>query len=175
METIKTLKQLTYNLNLGPGYEGYSGMMKAIHFDPEELEAICSWHPDHYTRIRIYDTQCVEALITCWPPGCKGPIHNYELQEGWIKMLKGELTLEYIGIRATTAEVYSSTVLKEGHFAYLNDGIGYHRFSNNSEEPSIALHFYSDKITEWHQFDEARGVVEVVPTHCDLELDPQSP
>lgn len=170
MEAITTLEQLRYNLTLGPGYEGYPAMIKAIDLGSEELEKVCYWKDDRYTRIRIYDTDCVEGLITCWPAGEEGPIHNYELQQGWVKVLKGELVLEYFRINPKV-EMYSRKVIPEGEYAYLNDSIGYHRFANRSDQRSVALHVYSDKITAWHQFDEATGTVSLVQTSCDIALD----
>ncbi len=171
MEDITTLERLKYNLNMGPGYEGFSGLIESINLTDAELEKICKWQEDRYTRIRVYDTESLEAVITCWPAGSQGPIHNYELQQGWIKVLKGELYLEYYRLFSTDIEAYGKKEIKEGEYAYLNDGLGYHRFANRGDKPAIALHLYSDKITEWHKYNELTGLVELVPVTCDLELD----
>lgn len=171
MESISTLERLKYNLTMGPGHEGYQALIEAIDLSPEELEQICQWESQRYTRIRVYDTESLEAVITCWPPQTVGPIHNYELQQGWIKVLKGELDLEYYRLFSTDVQGYGKRRIGEGHFAYLNDGLGYHRFANHGAEPAIALHLYSDKITEWHAYNEKTGLVELVPVKCDVELD----
>lgn len=170
MEAITTLEQLRYNLTLGPGFEGYSAMVNAIDLNQQELDEACYWKDERYTRIRIYDTDCVEGLITCWPAGKEGPIHNYELQQGWIKVLRGELVVEYFRLKPKV-EMYAEKVIRAGEYVYLNDNIGYHRFANRSDQRSVALHVYSDKITAWHQFDEATGAVSLVQTSCDFALD----
>lgn len=171
MEDITTLERLKGVLNLGPGNEGYAGLVDAIKLSEAELEKICSWQEDRYTRIRVYDTESLEAIITCWPAGIQGPIHNYELNHGWVKVLKGELYLEYYRLFSTEVQAYGKKVLKEGVYAYLKDGLGYHRFANREDHPAIALHLYSDKITRWHKYNELTGLVELVPVTCDFEWD----
>lgn len=171
MEAITTLEQLVYNLNIGPGYEGYHGLVKAINLNPEEVERICQWEERDYTRIRFYNTDGLEGLITCWPAGVQGPIHNYELQQGWVKVLKGELTLEYYRLFSTDVEGYGKKKIKEGEHAYLNDGLGYHRFANHEADFAMALHLYSDKITHWHEYNTETGLVELVEVKVDQELE----
>ena len=171
METITTLKQLKYNLNMGPGYDGYGQMVSAIDFSEEEFQNICSWLNDTYSRIRVYDTPSTEVLITCWNPGSKTPIHNYQLQEGWVKVLQGSLELEYFDISKGRPQMYGNKVIHEGEYAYLNDGMGYHRFINNSNSKTVAMHIYCDKIEHWEVFDENTGQINEVEVDCDINLD----
>ena len=173
MEAIRTIDRLKYNLNMGPGYDGYSAMVEAIDFTDEELDKVCFWRDEGYTRIRVYDTECVEALVTCWLPGSKSPIHDYELQQGWIKVLRGTLELEYFDVSAGKPQLYGNKVIKEGQYVYLNDGMGYHRFINNGKANAIAVSLYCDKIVKWHEFNEADGTVHEVEVGCHLELDKQ--
>lgn len=174
MEAIRTIDRLKYNLNMGPGYDGYSAMVEAIDFSEEELAKVCHWREEGYSRIRMYDTECVEALITCWLPGSKSPIHNYELQQGWIKVLQGTLELEYFDVSTGKPQLYGNKVIQAGQYVYLNDGMGYHRFINNGNSKAIAVSLYCDKIVKWHQFNEEDGTVQEVEVSCDLELDKQS-
>lgn len=171
MEAITTLKQLEYNLNIGPGYDGYGQMVAAINFPEEEVERICFWLNNAYSRVRIYDTPSTEALITCWQAGAKSPIHNYQLQQGWIKVLKGSLELEYFDVSKGSAQLYGNQIIEEGQYVYLNDGMGFHRFINNSNTQTVALHLYCDKIEHWEEFDEATGSVSEVEVSCDVNLD----
>lgn len=171
MEAIKSFKDLVYNLNMGPGYDGYVGLIKAVDFAPEELEGMCRWSDEKYQRIRFYDTDSLEALLTCWQAGQKGPIHNYEFQQGWIKMLRGRLWLEYFKPDAQQPQAYYQRMIEEGEVVYLNDGLGYHRFSNHSDEPAIALHFYAGKLLHWHEMDEKSGEVSDRQTTCDMVVD----
>lgn len=171
MEAIHTIDRLRYNLNLGPGYNGYSDIIGAVNFDEAELSKICYWRNEGYSRIRVYDTESIEALITCWLPGSKSPIHNYQLQQGWIKVLKGTLELEYYDLSSGRPVLYGNKLIKEGQYVYLNDGMGYHRFINHSKSKVVALHFYCDKIEKWQQYNEGEGTVSEVEVGCDMVLD----
>ncbi|WP_417589162.1 cysteine dioxygenase [Owenweeksia hongkongensis] len=171
MEAIKTIERLKYNLTLGPGYEGYSAMIEAIDLSIEELDKVCTWRDKDYTRIRVYDTESVEALITCWPPESRSPIHDYELQQGWIKVLSGTLELEYFNMSDGKATLYGNRSISKGQYVYLNDGMGFHRFINSSRENAVALHLYCDKILKWNEFNEADGSINEVKVGCHIELD----
>lgn len=160
MEAIKTLKSLVYNLDLGPGYDGYISLIKAVDLPEEELDSICKWDEEKYQRIRFYDTDSLEGLVTCWEPKQKGPIHNYEFQQGWIKMLKGNLWLEYFKPgELQEPKPYYQRLIQEGEVVYLNDGLGFHRFSNKSGKRAVALHFYASKLNHWHVMDEKTGEI----------------
>ena len=171
MEAITSIDRLLYNLNMGPGYEGYSSLIEAVNLSDEETEKVCLWKEEGYSRVRLYDTTSVEALISCWRPGSKTPIHDYKLQQGWIKVLKGTLELEFFNLSNGRAELYGNRVIRKGQYVYLNDGMGFHRFINNSKSDAIALHLYCDKITKWHVLNEDSGKVEEVEVGCDLNLD----
>ena len=171
MEAIKTYKELVYNLNRGPGYDGYTEMVKAIDLNPEEIRQICHWNPVKYNRNCIYDTDELEALITCWPPRHSGPIHNYNLQQGWIKVLKGMLTIEFFTIKEGKADGFGHRELKEGEIAWLNDSTGFHQFRNESINNAIAIHFYIDKIKSWEQFNAQDGKTSIVRPGYDFHLE----
>ncbi|MDZ7847975.1 MAG: cysteine dioxygenase family protein [Owenweeksia sp.] len=165
------MDSLVYNLSLGPGYSGFTKMVEAIDLPAEELAKVCQWHKDRYQRIRIYDTEGLEALVTCWEPGQKGLIHNYKFQQGWLKILKGELKLEYFMKPTQNPKPYNTTSIKKGEVSYLNDNLGYHRFANHGKERCVALHFYSDKIKRWQVFDEDSGKIEEIETTCDRSVE----
>lgn len=169
MEAIKDFEQLTYNLNLGAGYDGYGAMVEAVDFSDEELERVCRWSEEAYQRIRFYDTDSLEGLITCWQPGQVGPVHNYGYQQGWIKVLRGALRLEYFGVPREGLKAFNERLVEAGHSVYINDALGFHRFSNAGDEKCVALHLYFDKITRWEVFDEQTGKIREENTACDAE------
>ncbi len=170
MQEIATVEQLKQRLIKGPGHEGYSDLVEAINLSEGELQRVCKWREDRYTRIRIFETENLEGIITCWPAGTQSPIHNYELQQGWVKVLEGELHLEYYRLFSTDVQAYGKKVIKEGEYVHLKDGLGYHRFANRGNKPAIALYLYSNKITEWHKYNEETGLVELVQVSSDLDL-----
>ena len=169
METITTLDRLIYHLNMGPGYEGYVEMVKAIEFDPAELTEIKHWGEDHH-RVRFYDTACLEALFTFWSQGQKSVVHNYNFNHGWLKVVEGELQLEYFKINVGKRDLRTTLKLSKGDVAMLNDDLGFHRFSNIGKGKAVMLHLYSDKIEDWEVFDEVTGALRTERVVCDKEI-----
>jgi len=169
---ITTLDQLVYNLNLGPGYDGYKSLIQAIDLSTAELNELCEWMSQDHMRISVYDTPGLEAVITYWRPGNKTPIHNYSFQQGWIKVMKGTLSLEYFDVDSGIpgARLMDKQLIEAGEFIYLNDGFGYHRFKNIGDEEAIAVHLYADKITERTVFHEETGMLENVQTQYHKKL-----
>lgn len=171
MERITSLKQLSYNLNLGPGYDGYTQMFKAIELAPEEYRHLCRWDEAKYQRICFYDTDSLEGLITCWKPGQASPIHNYGASLGWIKVLEGQLDLEHYNPAQTGTKPTFHKRFQAGEIGFLNDELGYHRFVNKGSEPAVALFFYSDKITRWKEYDPDSDQYRERQVSSDVNLD----
>lgn len=171
MEAIQTIDRLIYNLNMGPGYEGFIELVKAIKLKSEELDRICGFKPEAYQRIRIYDTPSLEALISCWERGQKGPIHNYDFHQAWLKVLKGSLRLTYFQWGNGEMNQITSQTLKKGEIAMINDGLGFHQFECEGDENTIAIHLYSDKVESWQVFNTEKNEIENSKVHCDRNLD----
>ena len=171
--TIITLEQLQYNLSMGPGYDGYIELIKAVEFLPSELKKLCVWHPDHHARVCLYNTTGLEAILNCWEPGQKTSIHNYNFNHAWVKILQGELWLELFSTYRLPPEKSSEVCLRQNKVLYLDDNLGYHRFSNRSQERAVALVFYSDKPLEWVSFDEEKQSFEMEASYYDKDMDPQ--
>jgi hypothetical protein len=169
---ITTLDQLVYNLNLGPGYDGYKTLVDAIELNPLELLELCDWMSKDHMRISIYDTPCLEAIVTYWRPGNETPIHNYSFQQGWVKVLQGTLELEHFQVDdgSSKAELTDTEIIESGEFIYLNDSFGFHRFRNIGENEVIAIHLYADKITQWTILSESDGSLKEVSTRYDKTL-----
>lgn len=163
---IKTLKQLAHNLNMGPGYDGYKAMVESISLDPKELEEFCKEDSTEHQRISIYDTPSVEAVVSYWMPGQSTPIHDYNFQQAWTKILKGQLVLEFFDVEKGTKgeHVLETRLLNEGDIIYMNDSFGYHRFANLSTSDVLAIHLFADKIDEWHVYDPNSGEIKTRPT-----------
>ena len=172
MERITSLQQLKYNLTLGPGYDGYSQLVKAIHLEAKEYLPLCQWDEKQYQRIRFYDTDSLEGLITCWNPGQASPIHNYGASVGWLKVLEGSLELEHYNPSQSGDKPILQKAFKEGEMGFLSDELGFHSFLNKQDDRAIALFLYSDKITRWKEYDPASDQYLERQVGPDLNLDP---
>lgn len=170
MEPIKTFDRLIFNLNMGPGYEGYVELVKAIDLKLEELEAISLWDDAQYQRIQFYDTPELEGIMTCWRVNQYGPIHNNKSNVSWVKVAKGELTIRYFREGENGYEPFTTMTLKAGELAMLSDGIGFHQFMNNGSEDAIAIHLNADRINNWDVYNEETGLIDEVAVKWDRKL-----
>jgi predicted metal-dependent enzyme (double-stranded beta helix superfamily) len=157
---------------MGPGYEGNIELIKAIQLNDEELERFKKPQSKDYQRVRVYDTPGLEAIVSYWKPGDVGPIHNYNFQQGWLKIMKGSLSLDIISVHENEkAEITTQSKLVKGEIAMLNDGMGFHRFANYGQEECIVMHIYADKILKWKVFDEETQQISEVDVKCNENLD----
>jgi predicted metal-dependent enzyme (double-stranded beta helix superfamily) len=160
---IKTVKDLARNMDLGPGYDGFIELVKSIELSDEEIRKHAVWNEEHYTRNCLYSTPSIEVLLMCWMPGQHTPVHDYSFKEGWTKILKGQLLLEYFRVDENGLVKTDEQVLKEGDIAYLRDDLGVHRFINESNENTVSLHIYAERIRKWNIFDDKGKAHEVIP------------
>lgn len=171
MEEIKTLRQLTHNLNLGPGYNGYAEMVKSINLPLGEYEHLLRFSKVKYQRICFYDTEVLEGIVTCWEPGQKSPTHNYEDSVGWLKVLDGEIEMQHFYPEKGKNEPNFKKTFVKGEVGLLNDNLGFHRFINSSDKRTVAMIFYADKISRWKVWNQKKNEFEVQEVKCDLNLD----
>lgn len=165
------MQQLKHNLTMGPGYEGYIELVKAIDLPPEEYEPLCRWSKDKYQRIRFYDTDSLEGVITCWEPQQEGSIHSFNYSVGWIKVLQGSILMEHFHKDRLDEKPVHEQRYQQGDIAFLNDSLGFHRFSNPDDERAIVLVFYADKMRHWEEYDPKSRSIHRVEVDCDLNLD----
>jgi hypothetical protein len=160
METIKSVERLRYNLNLGPGYGGYSELLKAVDLDKNALENFVQFSQESYRRLRIYDTDVIEAVLTCWEPHQKGMIHDFHNSFGWFKVLKGSIGIEHFRLEKDKPILRFNYEYPCDGQGFLNDDLGFHRFQNLSSGRTIVLHLYADKIKHWEVYNENLNCVE---------------
>jgi len=148
------------------GYEAVSKIVSDIEIPFEDIEPYCTWSDERYTRTQLHKTEVYELVLICCEPGQSSFIHNYDAQEGWAKIVKGELTLEQYYISAINGHIHpvSKEVLQKGATAYQNDYIGFHKMYNSGKERSVSLHVYSGPVEKWHIWDEDKGkAIEIDP------------
>lgn len=166
---IETLQQLTHNLNMGAGYEGYKSLINAINLNTDDLQAYFEHIGSEHHRICVYDTPGLEAIVSLWKPGQSTRIHDYNSQQSWTKVLKGQLVVEFYKVEQgiPDAPILESQLITEGEFIYINDSFGFHRYSNIGTEDAIAIHIYADKIEDWQVYDRKTGSITSEQTHYD--------
>lgn len=171
---INSIEQLVKGLNMGPGYGGYLDILKAIKLPAEEWEKYCKWQDEQYTRNCLSNCDAYELLLMCWTKGQHSPIHNYSFQEGWIKVLKGELSIDLFRIdRDSLSCVLDETiVIKEKEYTYLNDNMGFHRVRASGEDRTVSLHLHAERVKIWEVFEDCKKeFVKVSPRYDSKSKD----
>lgn len=156
---------------MGPGYGGYNDLISAIEIPLKELDPYSKWKDSRYTRNCISSCEDYELLLLCWGKGHSSPIHNFSFQEGWIKVLEGELTIERYEMdrEKLCCKKLESIVLKVGESSYINDNMGFHRVLNSSENNARSIHLNIGPVTEWEVFRECRKETMLVQPITDSE------
>lgn len=171
MESITSIQELKRNLTIGPGYQGYIQLIKSVELSKSEYKPFCRWSDNGYQRVRFYDTEAIEGLLTCWKPGQKSSIHNYDGSIGWFKVLEGEFDLNHFNIEDDAARPTFTKRLSKGDIGFLSDGLGFHQIANCGDSNCVILVLYADKIEAWQVFDEATKEVYEAKVVCDYNLD----
>jgi cysteine dioxygenase len=171
--TLTTFEQLIKVLHAGPGYDGYSAILASIELEEGELEKKSSWSPDGYARIILERIPSYELLLACWEPGQIGPIHDYNGQESWFRVLQGELTEELFSFPIESGKALShravDQVYQAGNLGYINDGQGLHRLRNASNERVISIHLHVCSLNEVNLYDEFSGAKETLNLGIPVE------
>lgn len=171
MEAIQTVDRLRYNLTLGPGYGGYSELLKAVNFEAGALDDFIRFSPDGYQRLRLYDTNMLEAVLTCWEPGQIGTIHDFHNSLGWFKVLKGAVGIEHFKMNKGEPKLRFDYEYPEDSQGFLNDDLGFHRFRNISDGRTVVLHLYADKIKHWEVYNDQLRKIEDFKAKVHVNFD----
>jgi hypothetical protein len=159
---------------MGAGYGGYLDLVKSIKLPETEWDPFCQWKENRYTRNCISSCDEYELMLMCWGKDHRSPIHSYDFQESWIKVLKGELTIEVYRVdrEKKVAELDYEMIIRENEYTYLNDNMGFHRIKNSSPENTISLHLNIEKVNQWEVFHDCKNEIEVVqPKYDSYSLD----
>tara|TARA_R110000868_G_scaffold118635_1_gene314593 strand:+ start:66 stop:602 length:537 start_codon:yes stop_codon:yes gene_type:complete len=171
--TIKTIDQLNRNLNMGAGYGGYNELFSAIELPKKEWEKYSTWKESRYTRNCISSCDEYELLLMCWGKEHASPIHNFTFQQGWIKVLEGELQIQRYRMDRDELCCHKSELitLSAGESTYLNDNMGFHKVLNSADGDSVSLHLNIAKVIEWEVFRECRKETILVKPLLDSKSD----
>lgn len=136
---IHSLEDLILALNNSAEGVSCSQILNQINFGFEEIEPLCFWDVDQYSKIQIGNGDDYELVLICWGRGQRSEIHNHEVSEAWTYLLKGELT----------EEVYSNNNLERNNkltpqsiTLLRRKDKKQHRFTNSFNGTSVSLHIY---------------------------------
>ena len=136
--------------------------LEGIQFGVEELEKYMHFEIGSYTRNLVHRNSVYELMVICWGIGHHTPIHDHNGQEGWIRVMQGEVEESLYKIKLNEDETFSSSLIQAvkfqvGGVSHVNDQIAYHSIRNTNRGRSVTIHLYSLPINDCHVYDTKSG------------------
>ena len=154
---VTTLNDLIYDLKSCTNINDYLALVKRINLKKEDIVELCIFNEDKYTRNCAIKTNEFELIALCWNPGQKTPIHCHNKQECWMYVVEGEIFEEVFTFQNHKFKKVRESKITSNKFAFINDLVGVHRISNNTQKKAISLHLYAAPIENCNQYDENTG------------------
>lgn len=131
-----------------------------IHF--EDVERFARFSPDRYQRNLLHQGPAYQALVLCWGPKQRSPIHDHCGSACGVRVLKGVAT-ETQFQRTTEGLVYacSSMQLREGQIIGSFDA-DIHQISNLQTDGRdlVTLHVYSPPLLVMNTYSLTDNTIE---------------
>lgn len=140
---IYNLKDLDLALKAKPENEEYTQILSAIKFNFKEIEHLCFWDADNYSKINIGNGANYELVLICWENRQHSQIHKHDGHEAFTYVLKGELTEDIFDESKKGSSPERSIVLNRSDISSLiNKNEKEHRLTNSYSGRSVSLHLY---------------------------------
>ncbi len=121
------------------------GLLNKLEVDIEDVCECMEFSDKNYTRNLLHRGRAYEALLLCFAPGQRTPIHDHAGSACGVKVIKGNGT-ETIFERSEDGWLYAtgSNTLPEGGVVGSND-MDTHQLSNLQPEAAqlVTMHIYS--------------------------------
>ena len=137
---IYNLKDLISTLNVKDYSNSYFEILKEIQFGFKEIEPLCFWDRDNYSKISIEKNDLCELVLICWEKDQESRLHNHDIDEAWTYVIKGELTEEIYDDNSTLEN--TKTLTQKGISSIKKDSNKVHRLTNSYNGRSVSLHLY---------------------------------
>lgn len=122
--------------------ESYSKTLNEIQFGFKEIEHLCFWDSDDYSKISIEKNELCELVLICWEKDQQSLIHDHDLDEAWTCVLKGELTEEIYSMDDSST-IENTIILSQKNISSIKgESNKIHRLRNSYNGRSVSLHLY---------------------------------
>ncbi len=122
-----------------------ASVLERLDLSRDDLSGFSIFDANCYRRNRIYSGPAYEALLICWQPGQRSPIHDHEHSSCAFRILQGECTeTVYVPSRAgaSVVEPVSHSVESRGFVCATQDA-DIHEVANLGTTNLQTLHVYS--------------------------------
>ena len=135
-------------IELADTFNIFSAPYSAMQFVPVlqrlhtlDQEQVKSFTKNPQTRHVLVSTDQFEVVLNLWKPGKISDIHGHPGSGCVFKLLHGKLEeLRFTPVRFP--RLISTSSLRNGSIAYIDDGLAYHQVGNPYGSPAISLHAY---------------------------------
>lgn len=135
--------------------------LESLDITIDDVQDFVEFSPERYRRNLLYDGRGFQALILCWLPGQRSPIHDHEGSTCGVRVLKGVAT-ETIFDRTSSGllRAIRSQDLPEGYVCGSQDA-DIHQMSNlqDGSEMLVTLHVYSPPLLTMNTYSLTDGLV----------------
>jgi len=142
---IYNLPELILALNVSNLDTEFTNLLNKIRFNFKDIEHLCFWDADSYSKISIGSGTNYELVLICWENMQESLIHNHNLEQAWTYILKGEIT-EKIYDHISDKEIFNlkeEKILYPKKISFLNQSNEiYHQLINSYKGRSVSLHLY---------------------------------
>jgi predicted metal-dependent enzyme (double-stranded beta helix superfamily) len=161
------------------------GILRSSQLDRESLASCAEFRQDRYTRCLLLRNDLVEALMICWNRGQSTPIHDHDGQQGWMKVVQGELRISNFRVDYNCDTHFlsigemsqpGSILLKPGSRSVVRSGTTIEEVSRPQTihrvyavDTTISIHVYSRPIQNCLIFDPKKRTCSRAIAHVDRE------
>lgn len=171
MSEIDSIEKLLSELDNCPdnNLKGFEEILSRVNLSKDkisEIERICSWNTDFYTRNLIKKNDKYELIFLCWLPEQISPIHDHGSQNCWMKILQGECEEKLYKIDDENKKLKLIKISKtnSGQQSYINDNIALHSSQNIGNNKMIGVHLYLNPINTCYVYDLNNGDKKLIQT-----------
>ena len=159
------LKKMT-SAEAAPSLDQIKTWLAPVELDAETIGRFSNFNEEHYTRNTIYRNDQFEALLLCFTPGQKTPIHDHAGSACGVKVIQGTgRETRFLRDEYGALHFDGTDVLPQGGVVGSFDEDKHELENESSTEPLMTLHIYAPPLNEVGYYSlEHDHVQTIVPT-----------
>jgi cysteine dioxygenase len=123
----------------------YTKLLDKIRFSFKDIEHLCFWDSDDYSKINVGSGDNFKIDLICWENDQESVIHDHSEKEAWTYIIKGELTekrFEPVNGYGEFNLIGQNILAHRKTSCLKNDDNLKHKLINSFQGRSVSLHLY---------------------------------